>query len=235
MASAAKAPAAPARRITLAELGDDLAIVSAWMDEHDEEMRANEGVVPDALAALLEEVEGELGKKVERIGLFIRALLAKSQSAAAEKAALAAELAFYAAREKRFNGQADSLKRYTLGCLIQMHRKKIEGETLDVRAQLNSAPSVTYPPIAESDLKVLHENGNPFVTCATITTYALAGDGIAGAYQAALAAVGARPEIDSKDYLEEFATWDEAVHQHMYAAGVPTGVRFTRGMHVRFS
>lgn len=235
MSTATKTPVAPAKRVTLAELGDDLAVVNAWMDEHDEEMRANEGVVPDALAALLEKVEGDVAKKVERIGLFIRALLAKGQSAGAEKAALAAELAFYAAREKRFNSQADSLKKYTLSCPIRMGRKKIEGETLDVRAQLNSAPSVTYPPIAETDLKVLHENGNPFVTCATITTYSLASDGIASAYQAALAAVGPRPEIDSENYLEEHAAWDELVHEHMYEAGVPIGVRFTRGMHVRFS
>ena len=235
MTTATKAPAAPVKRVTLAELGDDLAVVNAWMEEHDEEMRANEGVVPDALAALLEKVEGDLAKKVERIGLFIRAILAKVQSAAAEKAALAAEVAFYAAREKRFNAQADSLKKYTLHCLIRMGRKKIEGDTLDVRAQLNSAPSVVIPPLSEADLMALHAAGNPFVTSVTTVVYSLAEDGIKSAYAAALAAVGPRPEIDSSDYLERFAAWDEAVHAHMYKNGVPIGVRFTRGMHVRFS
>lgn len=124
--------AAPAMK--LYEATDALDVVRDWIFEHDEEIRAAEGALPDELAALLDQAEGDFRTKAERVGLFIRELVANSKAVKEEADRLAA-------RAKHYDKAGEGLKRY-----LQIHMEladipKIEGKLVTVRLQ-KSPPSI---------------------------------------------------------------------------------------------
>ena len=129
----------------LYELTDDLLTVAAWMDEHDDEIRAAEGAIPDELAELLAASEGAFEQKVERVALFIRDRIGQSEMVAKEARRLVE-------RSDRLRRQADALKRYLLINLERAGVSKVKGELIDTRVQ-KSPPSV----VCSADVKTLPE------------------------------------------------------------------------------
>ena len=120
--------------LRLYEATDALDTVREWLLEHDDEIRASEGALPDELAALLEEAEGTFREKAERVALFIRELLANAEAVKAEEARLCA-------RRKHYEKSAEGLKAYLLFQMQAAEIPKIEGKLITLRVQ-KSPPSV---------------------------------------------------------------------------------------------
>lgn len=114
----------------LYEATDAIEIVRDWLLEHDEEMRANEGVLPPELAELLAHVEGTFDAKAERVALFIRELLSTGKAIKAEEERL------YARRKAMENG-AERLKRYLEANMLEAERMRIDGKLVSLCIQLN--------------------------------------------------------------------------------------------------
>jgi hypothetical protein len=129
--------------LKLWEAGDAMEIVREWILEHDEELRANEGVFPPALAELLEKVESDFDKKAERVALFIRELLATAKAIKEEETRLAA-------RRKSIDNAAERLKSYLELQMIANTRPHIVGQLVTLRIQKN-APSVKIERLFSQD------------------------------------------------------------------------------------
>jgi hypothetical protein len=99
-----------------------------------EEVQAT-GVLPAELEALLEQAEGDLKTKAERVALVIRAELVEADAVAAE----AERLANRAASHKR---TAPTLKAYLHRELQRANLPRVDGLLASVRIQANSAPSI---------------------------------------------------------------------------------------------
>jgi hypothetical protein len=134
--------AAPAMR--LYEATDALDVVREWIYEHDEEIRAMEGALPDELAQLLEQAEGDFKTKAERVGLFIRELVVNAKAVKEEEVRLAS-------RVKHYERAADGLKRYLQSQMEQAGIPKVEGKLCTVRLQKNS-PAVHAPDMTQEAL-----------------------------------------------------------------------------------
>ncbi len=120
--------------LRLYEATDALDVVREWLYEHDDEIRAMEGALPDELAALLHEAEGDFKTKVERVGLFIRELIANANAVKAEEERLSL-------RRKHYEKSAEGLKGYLLMEMQRAEIPKVEGKLVTVRVQ-KSPPSV---------------------------------------------------------------------------------------------
>jgi Siphovirus Gp157 len=119
-----------ASTLKLYEATDAIEIVRDWILEHDEEMRANEGVLPDELAELLAQVEGDFAQKAERVALFVRELLATAKAIKLEEERLSA-------RRKSMENAADRLKRYLETNMLLAEKMRIEGKLVTLRIQKN--------------------------------------------------------------------------------------------------
>lgn len=114
---------------------DALETVLAWIDEHEEEIRAAGGVLPPELEELLDEVEGDFRTKVERTALVILNQLANAAAAQTEAERLRAIAATYAR-------QAETLKTYLQMHLQRVGARKIETPRAKVWVQANGRPSI---------------------------------------------------------------------------------------------
>jgi hypothetical protein len=123
-----------ASTLHLYEATDAIEIVRDWILEHDEELRANEGALPDELAELLAKVEGDFKQKAERVALFIREMLSTAKAVKEEEARLCA-------RRKSLENGADRLKRYLEANMLEAEQMRIDGKLVTLRIQLNP-PSV---------------------------------------------------------------------------------------------
>lgn len=128
---------------------DAIEIVRDWVLEHDEELRANEGVLPDELAELLAKVEGDFDKKAERVALFVRELLSTGKAIKEEEDRLVR-------RRRAMEHAADRLKRYLETNMLQAERMRIEGKLVTLRIQLNNPAVISE--LDEVELFRLYEN-----------------------------------------------------------------------------
>lgn len=120
--------------LKLYEAVDAIDVVRAWIYEHDEEIRAMEGALPDELAELLAQAEGDFKSKAERVALFVRELLANAGAIKVEEQRLAA-------RRQHYEKAADGLKAYLKLQMEAADIPKVEGKLVTVRIQKNP-PSV---------------------------------------------------------------------------------------------
>ncbi len=130
--------------IKLWEAGDAIEIVRNWIDDHDEEIRANEGAIPDELAELLAQVEGTFKEKAERVALFVRELQATARAVKEEEDRLRD-------RRKTREAAADRLKRYLEAQMLDHMVPRIEGKLVTLRIQKNP-PAVTHN-LTDDDLR----------------------------------------------------------------------------------
>lgn len=139
--------------LRLWEATDAIEIVREWLIEHDEELRANEGVLPAELAELLAQVEGDFAEKSERVALFIREQLATAKAIKEEEERLRD-------RRKALENNADRLKRYLETNMLQAEKMRIDGKLVTLRIQMNN-PAVRCD-LAEPELATLyHERAVP--------------------------------------------------------------------------
>lgn len=120
----------------LYEATDAIEIVRDWIFEHDEELRANEGVLPDELAELLAQVEGDFATKAERVALFARELAATGKAIKEEEERLRA-------RRKSMESTVDGLKRYLEINMLATEKMRIDGKLVTLRIQLNGPAVVS--------------------------------------------------------------------------------------------
>lgn len=139
-----------ATAIKLYEATDAIEIVRDWILEHDEELRANEGVLPDELADLLAKVEGDFATKAERVALFIREQVATSKAIKEEEERLRA-------RRKSIENSVDGLKRYLEINMLAAEKMRIDGKLVTLRIQKNPPSCIVEREIPESELATWHE------------------------------------------------------------------------------
>jgi hypothetical protein len=138
-----------ATALHLYEATDAIEIVRDWILEHDEELRANEGVLPDELAELLAKVEGDFNAKAERVALFIREMLATAKAIKLEEERLYA-------RRKSMENAADRLKRYLEMNMLAAEKMRIEGKLVTLRIQKNPASCTIEREPTQEELSSLH-------------------------------------------------------------------------------
>lgn len=138
-----------ATALHLYEATDAIEIVRDWIFEHDEELRANEGVLPDELAELLAKVEGDFNQKAERVALFIRELVATGKAIKEEEERLRA-------RRKSMENSVDGLKRYLEINMLAAEKMRIEGKLVTLRIQKNPPSCCVEREIPESELATWH-------------------------------------------------------------------------------
>jgi hypothetical protein len=138
---------------------DAIEIVRDWILEHDEELRANEGVLPDELAELLAKVEGDFDKKAERVALFIRELLSTGKAIKEEEDRLAR-------RRRAMEHAADRLKRYLETNMLAAERMRIEGKLVTLRIQMN--PPAVICALESDALKSIYDYEQDFSALPTV-------------------------------------------------------------------
>jgi hypothetical protein len=120
--------------IPLYQRTEDLAAVREWILEHEDEIRAMEGALPDELAELLTQAEGDFKTKAESVALMVRELEGLAKFAGDERKRLEA-------REAHYKKAAAGLKDYLRFHMLSSGVEKIEGKLCNVALQ-NSPPSL---------------------------------------------------------------------------------------------
>lgn len=138
----------------LYEATDAIEIVRDWIFEHDEELRANEGVLPDELAELLAQVEGDFATKAERVALFARELAATGKAIKEEEERLRA-------RRKSMESTVDGLKRYLEMNMLIAEKMRVDGKLVTLRIQKN--PPHVEGERTQEDLQMLYLLKSRFV------------------------------------------------------------------------
>jgi hypothetical protein len=121
--------------LKLYEHVDQYQVVLDWIEEHAAEIEAAGGVLPQQLEELLEEVEGSLQQKVERIALVVQNLRANAEAAASEAKRLQAIAQTY-------ERQAATLKAYLHAQLQRAGIERIDAPRAKVRIQINGRPTI---------------------------------------------------------------------------------------------
>lgn len=114
---------------------DQYQIVLDWIEEHEDDIREAGGELPPELDALLEQVEGDVREKIERVGLMVMNLKANAKAAGEEAGRLSAIASSY-------DRQADALKKYLGFQLYRLGEPRIETPRVKVRLQKNSRPTI---------------------------------------------------------------------------------------------
>lgn len=140
--------------ITLYERTEALNIVAAFIEEHADVIAENGGTLPDELAALLDDAEGEFDSKVEHVALFIRSLGHTADAIKAEEDRLSA-------RRKAIANAAASLTNYLHAHLAGAGKTQVKGVLATVAIQ-QSPPSVTSS-LDECGLRNLAQHAPSFV------------------------------------------------------------------------
>lgn len=125
--------------LSLYEATDGLLTVKQWIEEHADEILLNDGELPQALAELIDQAEGDFATKVERVALYIREVIAT-------KAANKAEADRFTQRVKVLENTEKGLKRYLVLCLEAAEKTKVETTLVRVRTQKNGTPSLVACP-----------------------------------------------------------------------------------------
>jgi hypothetical protein len=162
-----------ASTLKLYEATDAIEIVRDWILEHDEELRANEGALPDELAELLAKVEGDFNQKAERVALFIREMLATGKAIKIEEERLYA-------RRKSMENAADRLKRYLEMNMLVAEKMRIDGKLVTLRIQKNPASLHRDRELPQDELVRLHTT-DPALVIFTPASYALNGAAVIAA------------------------------------------------------
>ncbi len=142
---------------------DALHTVSAWIEEHADEITAAGGELSPELSALLDQAEGDFREKVERVALKVRELLATGDAIKAEEVRLSQ-------RRKSYEHAAASLKQYLQHGLESAQTDSVKGTLVAVALQKN--PPAVKGLLDETTLAVMAQDGSPFVTIIP-ETYAL--------------------------------------------------------------
>lgn len=124
-----------ATALKLYEAVDAYETVLDWIDEHEAEIRAAGGELPAELAALLDEVEGDLSTKVERTALVILNQRRNAEAAEAEAKRLSAIAATY-------ERQAEALSSYLRQQMQRAGTAKVETPRAKAWLQKNGRPSI---------------------------------------------------------------------------------------------
>jgi hypothetical protein len=156
-----------ATAIRLYEATDAIEIVRDWILEHDEELRANEGTLPDELAELLAKVEGDFATKAERVALFVRELVTTGKAIKLEEERLYA-------RRKAMENAADRLKRYLEMNMLIAEKMRIDGKLVTLRIQKNPPHLERDRELSQEELTTLHSIDSTLVLF-TPASYALNG------------------------------------------------------------
>lgn len=135
--------------LRLWEATDAIEIVREWIDEHDEELRANEGVFPPELAELLDRVSTDFETKAERVALFVRELVATGKAIKEEEDRLRA-------RRKSIENTVDGLKRYLEMNMLIAEKMRIDGRLVTLRIQKNPPSCTVEREIPEDELATWH-------------------------------------------------------------------------------
>lgn len=130
--------------IKLYEATAQLEVVNGWIEEHADEILANGGELPPALAELLDQAEGTLAVKAERVALKVRELQAEADAVKAEAVRLTQ-------RAKTATNAADSLKAYLKRALEIAGVQTIKGELVTVALQKNPPSVLTVRDAASDD------------------------------------------------------------------------------------
>ena len=139
-----------------------LDVIREWIFEHDEEIRAAEGALPDELAELLKQAEGEFEEKAENVALFIRELSGLAKFAKEEADRLAA-------RREHYERSAKGLKDYLHRNLTAAGITKIEGKLCNIGIQKNppavkcSLDSWKLAELHEAEPDIVHERVEYFI------------------------------------------------------------------------
>jgi hypothetical protein len=153
--------------IKLWEATDAIEIVRDWIAEHDEELRANEGVLPEELAQLLDQVDTDFVKKAERVALFIREQVATSKAIKDEEDRLRS-------RRKSIDNTVDGMKRYLETNMLAAEKMRIEGKLVTLRIQKNPPSLQRDRDLSHEELVTLHAF-DPALVIYTPASYALNG------------------------------------------------------------
>jgi Siphovirus Gp157 len=145
-----------ASTLKLYEATDAIEIVRDWILEHDEELRANEGALPDELAELLAKVEGDFAQKAERVALFIREMIATGKAIKIEEERLYA-------RRKSLENASDRLKRYLEMNMLVAEKMRIDGKLVTLRIQKNPASLHRDRELSQDELAALHKEDSTLV------------------------------------------------------------------------
>lgn len=156
--------------IRLWEATDAIEIVRDWLAEHDEELRANEGVLPDELAELLDQVSTDFDKKAERVALFVRELVATGKAIKEEEERLRA-------RRKSVENTVDCLKRYLELNMLAAEKMRIDGKLVTLRIQKNPPSLLRDRELSQEELATLHAVDSALVLF-TPASYALNGSAV---------------------------------------------------------
>jgi hypothetical protein len=159
-----------ATALHLYEATDAIEIVRDWILEHDEELRANEGALPDELAELLAKVEGDFNTKAERVALFIRELLTTAKAIKIEEERLYA-------RRKSMETAGDRLKRYLEMNMLIAEKMRIDGKLVTLRVQKNPPSLHRDRELSQEELATLHSVDSTLVLF-TPASYALNGSAV---------------------------------------------------------
>lgn len=162
-----------ASTLKLYEATDAIEIVRDWILEHDEELRANEGVLPDELAELLAKVEGDFNQKAERVALFIREMISTGKAIKTEEERLYA-------RRKSMENAADRLKRYLEMNMLQAEKMRVEGKLVTLRIQKNPAGLHRDRELSQDELAAIYKT-NPALVIFTPSRFDLNGSGVIAA------------------------------------------------------
>lgn len=126
--------------IKLYEATEQIEVVNGWIEEHADEILANGGELPPELAQLLDEAEGTLAVKAERVALKVRELQGEAEMVKAEADRLTQ-------RARTAKNAAESLKAYLLRALEVAGIPSIKGELVTVSLQKNPpAVHTTHEP-----------------------------------------------------------------------------------------
>lgn len=121
--------------LKLYECVDELEAVLEWVADHEEEIKAAGGELPDEVVEMLDQVEGNLQTKVERTALVIQNQLANAAAAKSEADRLAKIAGTY-------TRQAEALKTYLKAQLDRAGIAKVETPLAKVWTQTNGRPSI---------------------------------------------------------------------------------------------
>src|SRR5690606_10969359 len=121
--------------LKLYEHVDQYQIVLDWIEEHAAEIEAAGGVLPPELEELLDQAEGALQEKVERVALVVQNLKANAEAAQAEAKRLQAIAQTY-------ERQANALKTYLHAQLQRAGIDRVDTPRAKVRIQVNGRPTI---------------------------------------------------------------------------------------------
>lgn len=146
--------------VSLYERATALATIDVWIEEHADEIVANGGELTPELAQLLEQAEGDLATKLERVTLKVREFVTNAEIAKGTKQAISAQAAAMLQRERMWENAAKSLKKYAGMCLEAANLSTIKTTLGAVRIQKNPE-TLTHTHTSETLLAIHDTAGKP--------------------------------------------------------------------------